>query len=259
MNRAAWYTPRLEHMAQGIPAAFPPTRHSVVRDLGSSDPRARAEACEALARSYWRPVYTYVRFRWRRDRDQAQDLTQAFFARAFEREYLSRYDPAKARFRTFVRACLDGFIANEDKAAARLKRGGHCAMAAVDFARFDDDLAAHARSDDPDPERWLYREWVRELFAGAVASLRARAIAAGHARAFDLFLRYDIDDDAAASRPTYAALARDLGLRVTDVTNELAWARRAFRGIVLDGLRAVCATEEEFRAEARDLLGITLP
>jgi hypothetical protein len=66
-------------------------------------------------------------------------------------------------------------------------------------------------------------------------------------------------DDSAASRPTYAALARDLGLRVTDVTNELAWARRAFRGIVLDGLRGVCATDEEFRAEARDLLGITLP
>ena len=56
--------------------------------------------------------------------EDAQDLTQEFFTRAFEREYLSRYDPAKARFRTFVRTCLDGFLANEDKAAARLKRGG---------------------------------------------------------------------------------------------------------------------------------------
>ena len=58
------------------------------------------------------------------------------------------------------------------------------------------------------------------------------------------------------ARPTYAALARETGLRVTDVTNQLAWARRAFREIVLALLRDVCASDEEFRAEARDLLGV---
>jgi hypothetical protein len=71
-----------------------------------------------------------------------------------------------------------------------------------------------------------------------------------------LFARYDIDPDAAGARPTYAALGRELGRSVTDVTNELAWARRAFREIVLDLLRAICASDDEFRAEARDLLGI---
>jgi RNA polymerase sigma factor (sigma-70 family) len=245
-------------MPQGAPAAFPSTRHSVIRDLGSPDPGRRAAACDALARSYWRPVYSYIRVRWQRDPDAAQDLTQTFFARAFEREYLRRYDPARARFRTFVRTCLDGFVANEHKAAARLKRGGGYTIAAVDFARFDTDLAAHARSDEPDPERWFHREWVRALFAGAVERLRQRALAAGHDRAFELFVRYDVDDGG-GSRPTYATLGRELGLHVTDVTNELAWARRAFRGIVLDELRAVCATDEEFRAEARDLLGIAQP
>ena len=102
-------------MSQGPPGGFPATRHSVVRDLGSADPQARAAAYEALARTYWRPVYTYIRLRWRRDPDEAQDLAQEFFTRAFEREYLARYDPAKARFRTFVRTCLDGFLANETR------------------------------------------------------------------------------------------------------------------------------------------------
>jgi hypothetical protein len=74
-----------------------------------------------------------------------------------------------------------------------------------------------------------------------------------------LFSRYDVDPDSDGPRPTYAALARDLGRPVTDVTNELAWARRAIREIVLDLLRAICATDEEFRAEARDLLGIDPP
>ena len=78
-------------MNQGPPGAFPATRPSVIRDLGSVDPAARAAAYDALARSYWRPVYGYVRLRWRRSTEDAQDLTQEFFAQAFEREYLSRY------------------------------------------------------------------------------------------------------------------------------------------------------------------------
>ena len=236
--------------------SFPATRPSVVRDLGSVDPARRAAAYDALARSYWRPVYAYVRLRWRRSPEDAQDSTQEFFTRAFEREYLSRYDPAKARFRTFVRTCLDGFLANEDKAAARLKRGGGVTIAGVDFTRFDADLAAHARSDEPDPERWFHREWIRSLFAEAVDRLRVRCDAEGRGTAFALFLRYDIEARGSGAGPSYATLAQETGLRVTDVTNQLAWARRAFRDGVLALLRDVCASEEEFRAEARDLLGI---
>jgi DNA-directed RNA polymerase specialized sigma24 family protein len=238
---------------------FPATRPSVVRDLGSVDPAARAAAFDALARSYWQPVYAYIRVRWRRGPEDAQDLTQAFFARAFERDYLAKYDPRIARFRTFVRTCLDGFLANHDKSEARLKRGGGWTITPVDFQRFDADLSAHARSDEPDPERWFHREWVRGLFGRAVERLRAHCDARGHADAFLLFTRYDVDPDGDGPRPTYAALAREIGRPVTDVTNELAWARRAFREIVLDLLRTICATDEEFRAEARDLLGIDPP
>jgi RNA polymerase sigma factor (sigma-70 family) len=232
---------------------FPVTRQSVVRDLASIDPEARAAAYDALARSYWRPVYLYVRRRWARDAEDARDLTQEFFARAFEREYLERYDPARARFRTFVRTCLDGFLANQHKAATRLKRGGAFVVTAVDFAAADADLAASAPGDDSDPERWFHREWVRGLFGDALRSLEQRCRDAGHERAFRIFQRYDVDG--AAPRETYAAIAAELDMRVTDVTNELAWARRAFREIVLDALRRVCASDDEFRAEARDLFG----
>jgi DNA-directed RNA polymerase specialized sigma24 family protein len=235
---------------------FPPTRTSVVDDLSSVDPQARAAAYEALARSYWQPVYAYIRLRRGHTREDAQDLTQAFFARVFEREYLARYDASKARFRTFVRVCLDRFLANDAQSAARLKRGGGFAIDAVDFARFDADLDAHARSDDPDPEEWFHREWVRTLFADVVERLKAQCEARGHAQAFALFMRYDVEPEGASPRPTYAQLAGELAWAITDVTNELAWARRAFRQIVLERLRALCASDAEFRAEARDLLGI---
>lgn len=237
-------------------AVFPLTRTSVVDDLSSVDPETRAAAYDALARSYWRPVYAYVRLCRRYGREDAQDLTQEFFARAFAKEYFERYDASKARFRTFVRTCLDRFLANHAQHAARLKRGGGLAIDAVDFARFDADLAIHARSDEPDPERWFQREWIRALFAEAIERLRAHCDERDHSVAFVLFTHYDVEPEGAAPRPTYAALARDTGLKTTDVTNELAWARRAFRQIVLERLRSICASDAEFRAEARDLLGV---
>ena len=238
--------------------SFPETRHSVVRDLCSADPAARAAAYEALARSYWRPVYLYVRVRGHRDAEDARDLTQEFFARAFEREYLERYDPARARFRTFVRACLDAFLANERQARSRLKRGGGAAVIPIEGLEAEAALAASPPIDGSDPEAWFHREWVRGLFADALAALERRAADAGHPRAYTAFTRYDVEGSDRAPRLTYAALAPELDMRVTDVTNELAWARRAFREIVLDTLRRICATDEEFRAEARDLFGVTL-
>jgi RNA polymerase sigma factor (sigma-70 family) len=237
--------------------SFPATRHSVVRDLGSVDPAARSAAYDALVRSYWRPVYLYIRLRWRRGPEDAQDLTQEFFARAFEREYLERYDASKARFRTFVRTCLDGFLANDGQAAARLKRGGGFIATPLDFADADAAVAARPAADGADPEAWFHREWIRGLFAEALDRLRVHCDAAGHPRAFVLFWRYDVEDADDTPRLTYAALAGEFGMRVTEVTNELAWARRAFREIVLDTLRRICASDEEFRAEARDLFGVT--
>jgi RNA polymerase sigma factor (sigma-70 family) len=243
-------------MPPGHPDAFPVTRHSVVRAIASADPETRAHAYDAIVRSYWRSVYAYIRVRWRRDPADAQDLTQEFFTRALEKEYLTRYDASKARFRTFIRTCLDAFLSKEYQAAHRQKRGGGVQIESLDFARVDADLSAHARSHDVDPESWFRREWTRALFADAVERLRAQCDAADRRQAFELFMRYDIDGPDAPVRPTYAALAREFGTTSTDVTNQLAWARRIFRAGVLDAIRGFCATEEEFRAEARDLLGI---
>jgi RNA polymerase sigma factor (sigma-70 family) len=246
-------------MSPGHRDAFPATRHSVVRAIADPNPEARREAYGALIRGYWRPVYTYIRLRWHRDSADAQDLTQEFFARAFEKEYLARYDPARARFRTFIRTCLDAFLANEQQTANRLKRGGGIVIEPLDFASVDGDLARQLPGNEPDPEIWFRREWIRSLFADALDELRRRCDREGRERAFVAFQKYDVDGSDDGRRPTYAALARGLGTSTTDVTNQLVWARRMFREIVLDLLRTVCATEREFQAEARDVLGISEP
>ena len=244
-------------------ASFPATRHSVVAGISSTDPQVRRVAFDTLISAYWRPVYKYVRIKWRADRDDAADLTQEFFTRAFEKNTLARFDPARARFRTYLRVCLDGFVANEHKAASRMKRGGGLSFVSLDFATAETELAGLQPSPDgngasipgADDDAFFRQEWVRTLFTDAVAALRDSCAASGKATQFTVFQRYDLDDDA-RPRPTYAQLGAELGIPATQVTNYLAFTRRELRRLLLDRLRALCATEDEFRVEARDLFGI---
>ncbi len=78
---------------------FPPTRASLVRAAASGEADVRRQAFGALAEGYWSAVYKHLRRKWRADRPEAEDLTQAFFARAFEKRFFDRFDPARGRFR----------------------------------------------------------------------------------------------------------------------------------------------------------------
>ena len=111
-------------MDEGLVRNFPPTRHSALTALRSSDSVERARGLETLCSVYWRPVYGYLRLHWRFPHDQAADLTQEFFAVLLEKELLQRFDPSRARLRTWLRACVDGVVSSVDRAAARQKRGG---------------------------------------------------------------------------------------------------------------------------------------
>lgn len=239
-----------------LPGAFPPTRESLLRASAGDEGEPRRQAFGALAEGYWRPVYKYVRWRWHADREEAEDLTQGFFARAFEKRFFDRFDPARGRFRTFLRACLDGFVANERQSASRLKRGGGALVLSLDVEGAERELDQARGVDVADFEAWFHREWVRALFTRAVAALESRCRDQGRATAFAVFRRYDLA--AEEERPTYEELARDFGLPATQVTNHLSAMRRELRREVLGALRALTASEEEFRAEARDLLGVTV-
>lgn len=244
----------------GGPAArFPSTRRSVVLAARDADPEVRRQAFGTLAESYWKPVYKYLRVKWRTDGEEARDLTQAFFAQAFEKGTFGHYDPDKARFRTWLRTCLDGFASNERKAARRLKRGGGAAPLSLDFEGAEAELARQSAAEDLGPEEYFHREWVRALFGLAVEELRRRCEAAGRSIHFTLFERYDLEGVDGAERPTYEQLAAEHGLTATQVTNWLFAVRRDLRKIVLEKLRELTGSEAELRAEARDVLGIELP
>lgn len=229
-------------------APFPTTRRSVILALASGDAEERTRAFDTLVACYWKPLYKYTRVAFHRSREDAEDLTQSFFARAFEKESLATYDAARASFRTFLRLLFDRFASNEWKAEQRLKRGG--GEVHLDFDAAEAELGRESGA--ATPEEYFQREWVRSVFGVALDRLRAACEAEGKHKQFAVFETYDLDDDRGVS---YRELAVRFDIPESQVTNYLAAMRRRFRETVLDALREVTATEQELRAEARALLG----
>ena len=237
--------------------SFPVTRHSMVSAIRSDQADVRRSAFDTLVTAYWKPVFKYLRLKWHVSEEDAADLTQAFFLRAFEKAFFAGFDPRRARFRTYLRTCLDGFVSNARKADARQKRGGHLAIVSldgVDFREAERELRLQASNAVDDFDAYFHREWLRSLFGRATARLRDACAARGRLDRFAVFEAYDLAGED-GDRPTYAELARRHGLSAADVTNELAAARREFRRFVIEALREQCATDEEFNAESRALTG----
>jgi RNA polymerase sigma factor (sigma-70 family) len=234
---------------------FPPTRYSTIQRLRADTEGERRVAWDALVSAYWRPVYKYLRAKWRLSAEQAEDLTQEFFARAFEQGFLTDYDPSKARFRTWLRVGVDRLVANEAKAARRLKRGGASTITSLDFVSAEGEVREIEIAAGTDLDAWFQQEFVRTLFSRAVDAVEREYQADGREAHFALFAACDLADLDAADRPSYKALADAHGWTVNDVTNRLAAVRRAFRSHVLRLLRDACASDEEFELEARAILG----
>ena len=190
--------------------------------------------------------------KWNIAPEDAADFTQEFFSRLLEKEFLDSYESSKGRLRTFMRTCADRLFMNQARDSRRLKRGVGTAHLSLDFMEAEQELATDVRSGSPEDS--FDKEWVRSIFVLGLAKLQASCESRGKLIHFELFERYDLED--ADSKPSYAQLATEFGLATTDVTNYLAFARREFRRCVLDQLRKMTTTEEEFRREAQALLGV---
>ena len=233
---------------------FPTTRFSAIAGVRQADPAVRTRSLDTLITAYWKPVYKYIRVKWGKSNEDASDLTQAFFTLALEKEFFAAFDPVRGRFRTFLRTCLDGFLANEQKAGGRLKRGGDRIHLPLEFESADGEIVAAEIRSDVDLDKYFDAEWVRHLFSLTVDALREECAARGRQSQFAVFERYDLADEG-SEKLTYQKLGEQMGLSATTVTNHLSAARREFRRILLEKLREITATDEEFRREARYLLG----
>jgi DNA-directed RNA polymerase specialized sigma24 family protein len=233
---------------------FPETNVSAIVAIRSNEPQVRQRAFDVILDTYWKPAYKYIRIKWHADNEDAKDLTQGFFANAFEKNHLAHYDNAKASFQTFLRTCIDAYVANQRKAEGRLKRGGGIDHLSLDFSDAENELVLHPPAPGLTPEEYFQREWIRNLFGLSIETLRQHCEASGNEIRFQLFERYDLDDS--TEKISYASLASEFELSTTTVNNHLAAARRDFRKILLERLKQTTATGDEFRSQARELLGI---
>lgn len=221
--------------------------------LQSSESEERRRAGDLVSRVYWEPVYRHLRMRWRKAPDESCDLAQEFFAMALEKECLATYEHEKGRFRAFLKTCLDRFVQNVDKAARRIKRGGQ-RPAHLDLDAIEADICDARKNPEELYEGEFDRAFAASLLDAGVQDLERSLTAKGKQKHYQLFARYVLSEE--SERPTYGALAGEFQLKETDITNYLAYARRELRRILLDNLRELTASEEEFELEARTVLGM---
>jgi RNA polymerase sigma-70 factor (ECF subfamily) len=175
---------------------------------------------------------------------------QGFFTCALDKAFFQDFDAARGTFRTYLRTCLDRFVAKENEAARRMKRGGGIMLVSLDFEGAERELALAA----PAIEDCFQKEWVRGLFELAIAALRQRCECEGRQLQFRVFEKYDLAEE----RISYGQLAREFGVATSAITNYLAAMRRDLRRIVLENLRQITSSDREFRREARAVLGIEI-
>ena len=216
----------------------------------ASNPTANSRrALATLCQTYWNPVYAFIR-RNGHDPDATQDLTQEFFARLIEKNYLDDADRKRGRFRSFLLVSVKHFLANEWDRSRALKRGGgrlHVSIDAVEAERW----YAPSAAGDITPERLFERRWALSLLERVMRRLRADYAEAGKAPQFqtlETFLSEESDEK------NYEELAARTGLSVGALRMSVLRMRRKYRALLRAEIAETVETPEEIDEEIRFLL-----
>lgn len=228
-------------------ADFNPTRWSLIRRAGGSDGAVARVALEELCRAYWFPLYAFAR-RKGLDAHEAQDVVQSFFARLIEKRDLDALSPERGRFRSFLLAALQNFVANWRDHARAHKRGGGAPMLAIDTAGADERLGLIARDSEP-PERAFERAWARELMSACVGELELEYRASGRRAVFDA-LKATLQGESYDS----SRVALELGMTEGAVKVAAHRLRARFGEALRARIAQTVSSAEDVEDELRDLL-----
>jgi RNA polymerase sigma-70 factor (ECF subfamily) len=206
---------------------------------------------ETLCRTYWYPLYAHVRRRGYSPED-AQDLTQEFFARLLAKHWLSTADRSRGRFRTFLLGVFSHFLANEWHRARCEKRGGGQVVFSLDGVTAEERYSLEP-VDLADAARLYERRWALTLLDRVLERLRKEFAAAGKPESFDqlqpLLLREKTDQ-------TYAALASVLETTEAALKMTVSRMRRRYRELFLEEIAQTVSTPEEVDQEVRYLRNV---
>lgn len=230
---------------------FATTHWSVVLGAQQTHAPAAAEALETLCRTYWYPLYAYVRRRGY-SADDSQDLVQGFFLRFLDKDYLADVNRAKGKFRSFLLASMKHYLANESDRVSAVKRGGR-----VSFLFLDDDLVEDRYRQEPatamSPELVYERRWAIILLQRAMTMLETEYETSGRGRLFARLKDFLVERPADGA---YEEAAAELHLSVSAVTSQMHRMRRRYRELVRLQVAHTVANPSEIDDEMRHLLGV---
>jgi len=229
---------------------FATTHWTVVLAAGRQHSPQAARALEELCRTYWFPLYAYVRRRGYA-REDAEDLTQAFFTRLLEKNSFASLDAGKGKFRAFLLASVKHFLANARDKAHTLKRGGGSIPLSLDWQTADTQFQV-AATGEPGPDQAFDREWAVALLARVIERLQNECAVDGKANLFEqlkLFLTAGNDE------PAQGEVAQALGMEAGAVRVAIHRLRKRYRQLLRDEIAHTLTDQAMVDDEMRALFG----
>lgn len=227
---------------------FVTTRWTVVLSAGRKSSAQAERALGELCQTYWYPLYAYVRRRGY-SKEDAEDLTQAFFARFLEKNYLDGLSAERGKFRAFLLASLKHFLANEWDKANRQKRGGGAEHLSLDLEHAEERFQ-HEPPDITSPDQIYDREWALAVLERVILLLRDECAADGKAALFDQARGYLMVGEAAIP---YGDAARALGLDDGAVRVAVHRLRKRYRELLREEIAQTLVDGAQVDDELRSL------
>jgi RNA polymerase sigma-70 factor (ECF subfamily) len=227
---------------------FASTHWSIVAAAGRKQSPEASDALATLCRTYWYPLYAYARRRLAQPED-AQDLTQEFFARLLEKDYLQAADPERGKFRSFLLTAFQRFLAKEHARAGAQKRGGQHRLFSLDIQEGERSYR-YEPADPITPETLFERRWAMTLLEQALARLRQELTDGGKERLYDA-LKGTLTGD--GINEPYEQIGAELGMSVPAVKTAAHRLRRRYQELLRAEVAQTVASPGDVDDELRDL------
>jgi RNA polymerase sigma factor (sigma-70 family) len=242
-----------KHSSESISARgdiFATTHWTVVLAAGKRHTPQSDRALEELCRTYWFPLYAYVRRRGH-NKEDAEDSVQEFFARFLAKNYLAGLSAERGRFRAFLLASLKHFLINEWKKSQRLKRGGGEKILSLDWQTADTKFQV-AATNEPSPDKVFDREWALALLAKVIERLQTECEADGKTKLFEQLKIFLTVGKGAWS---HADAAKNLGMDETAVRVAVHRLRKRYRILLREEISQTLTDATDVDEEMRALFG----
>jgi RNA polymerase sigma-70 factor (ECF subfamily) len=232
------------------PQWFVTTHWSVVLSAGQVGSSQASAALEKLCRAYRQPIYGFIRRRGYRP-EEAEDLTQDFFLKLLKKNFWSRADPQKGRFRSFLLKTLCHFLADEKDRVRTAKRGGGVTF--IPFDEHTEDYFQAGLNQNLTDEQQFDLQWASSVLEQARSKLRHEYIAAGNA---GLFNRVGLEGGKTESALPYAVIAKELGMSLGAIKSAISRLRQRYAQLVREEVAHTVSSPGELETELRHLLAI---